>query len=529
MLDDRSIVKKDTFPLLRQLSLGTLIAMAYLGVSLVVAGRPGLPLDDSWIHQTLARNLAESGGMWINPGEVNPVTTSFLWTIVLFLGYKLGVNYLLWAYVMGAGCYLGSAWLVSRLSLALFPERRSLALFSATLFLLDWHMAWAAVSGMETMLFVMISVLLIYLGVRPEMPRPIVLGLVGALAMLSRPEGAVLFVLILAFLCARRIEEASRKLHSSYQGLFRRLVQSAKLSLRYIMPAVLAFMLLAVPYWLFNFLGSGSPLPSTFNAKHAYYSQESFTVYGALLYLYRAAVALLVGPLLFLLPGVLYIVAISVARALRKSTEEEGENSFLLPLPLAWVAVLWIMYFVWLPVPHLHHGRYLMPSMPFLLVLGLAGSAELAGRLKAQTWLPRLRAVVLAFSTMWLIVGATVYGCNVKLIQDNQIAAALWIKDNTALDSEVATHDIGAMGYFSERRLLDTAGLITRELSNSPGDEETVISMMRQRDVNMLVLFESWHPWALKNKHFTELARLGGKCLFFQSPEEMQVLRFTGE
>ncbi len=525
MIDNRSIVRKVISPLLGLSILGTLISIVYLGVSLIVVGQPGLPLDDSWIHQALARNLAQSGMLWINPGEVNPVTTSFLWTLALALGYKLGINYLLWAYILGLVSYLVSAWLVMRLSMILFPEKRGLALLSAILFLLDWHLAWAAVSGMETMIFTMFSILLVYLGVRRERPAPIALGLVGALAMLSRPEGVALFALSLAFLWLRRIVGFGTD-SNSYRSFYTKVIQGTKPFLGYIALAVFAFLLLAVPYWLFNFFSSGSPLPSTFQAKHAYYSQGVFSVYGVLLYLFKAAVALLVGPLLLLLPGVLYIAVVNIRNVMKGKLEGRDKNSLLILLPLAWVGLLWLMYFVWLPVPHLHHGRYLMPSMPFLLVLGLAGSAELAGRLKVQTWLPRLRTVVLAFSTMWLIVGAMIYACNVKFIQDNQVAAALWVKDNTALDSEIATHDIGAMGYFSERRLLDTVGLITPELSYRPGNEAAVVSLMQGRGVDTMILFPSWHPWVLESKDFTEIARMGGECLLFEHSESMMVMRF---
>src|ERR1700677_239652 len=43
----------------------------------------GFPLDDSWIHQTVARNLADTGVLGFRPGRLSAGSTSLLWTILL--------------------------------------------------------------------------------------------------------------------------------------------------------------------------------------------------------------------------------------------------------------------------------------------------------------------------------------------------------------------------------------------------------------------------------------------------------------
>ena len=64
-------------------------------------GGPGFPLDDGWIHQTYARNLARNGRLEFIPGIVSSGSTSPLWTILLAVGYLLRLPYLLWAYLLG--------------------------------------------------------------------------------------------------------------------------------------------------------------------------------------------------------------------------------------------------------------------------------------------------------------------------------------------------------------------------------------------------------------------------------------------
>ncbi|MBK6898912.1 MAG: hypothetical protein IPH09_06465 [bacterium] len=55
----------------------------------------------------------------------------------------------------------------------------------------------------------------------------------------------------------------------------------------------------------------------------------------------------------------------------------------------------------------------------------------------------------------------------------------LWLRDNTPPDAVVAALDIGALGYASERRVMDLAGLVSpevRSLGRDMGFEAMVAS-----------------------------------------------------
>ena len=56
------------------LVLGALAIVLFLAAERRIAGAPGLPLDDSWIHLRLAQNLATGGGFGINRSTDSAVT-----------------------------------------------------------------------------------------------------------------------------------------------------------------------------------------------------------------------------------------------------------------------------------------------------------------------------------------------------------------------------------------------------------------------------------------------------------------------
>ena len=115
--------------------------------------------------------------------------------------------------------------------------------------------------------------------------------------------------------------------------------------------------------------------------------------------------------------------------------------------------------------------------MPLLLIYGVQGSRAL---LQARPYpllagvAPWIMAALVALS--WLR-GADIYRENVAFIQKQQVTLARWISQNTPEDARIAGHDIGALGFFSQRPIIDMAGLATKELTNSPKDVERIMAV----------------------------------------------------
>jgi hypothetical protein len=65
--------------------------------------RVGFPLDDAWIHQTYARNLALRSEWAFLPGEPSAGSTAPLWSALLAVGHVFRRSYV-WTYLLGWLC-----------------------------------------------------------------------------------------------------------------------------------------------------------------------------------------------------------------------------------------------------------------------------------------------------------------------------------------------------------------------------------------------------------------------------------------
>ena len=192
---------------MRRDGLFLLIAIAAVGLYvLLAAGRDavGFPLDDAWIHQTYARNLAENGEWAFVPGISSAASTAPLYSALLAIGHLLGLAPFGWAFALGVLALTLGASMAARIAELLFPETAYVGLATGLIIVTTWHLVWAAASGMETMLFMALSLLVIWLSLRetPENPlqQGLMLGVAGGLLTLTRPEGILLVGLIGLFM-----------------------------------------------------------------------------------------------------------------------------------------------------------------------------------------------------------------------------------------------------------------------------------------------------------------------------------------
>jgi arabinofuranosyltransferase len=452
-------------------------------------GPLGFPLDDAWIHQTYARHLAEAGQLAYLPGQPSAGSTSPAWSFLLSVGYLLGVDYRPWAYLLGGLALAATAWLTFRLFLRLSPSRTTAALLTGLLCAVEWHLVWAAASGMETMLFTALSLALLeyYFGHMAAatdpaaegpaslsreraMVRAVGIGLLGGVLTLTRPEGLGLASLVIgasAILPIPRSREAMRP----------RLL-AAGLSL-------VALCIILVPYVGFNLKTSGSIFPNTFYAKQAEYHAQLQALSLPLRFWHMLSPTL-IGAQVLLFPGFCY----AIYRLLH-------ERRWVALLPLTWWLAFLSVYALRLPASY-QHGRYVMPSIPLFILYGSwgtvsflrPGSSHLGLRVLSRAAGPALALLALAF----LARGALAYRDDVGFIEGEMVATAHWLNQNTDPGDLIAVHDIGAVGYLTDRPLLDLAGLITPEVIPFISDADRLAGWMVQRGAAYAVFFPDFSP-----------------------------------
>lgn len=488
------------------LLLALLPALFYLAVSAWGFGFTGFPLDDAWIHQTYARNLAESGQLAFVPGVPSAGSTSPLWSLLLGLGYGLGMPFMGWTFGLGI-IFLGlTGWTVARLGQRLFPESPWAGPAAGVFCLFEWHLVWAAVSGMETILFVWLSLFLmdrylIVASVEPgegKLGRYFGVGVLGGLLVLTRPEGLGLVGLIGLDRGIRwwRVDERSiSALLKSWLGLG------------------LGVVVMVAPYVLFHLYLTGLPFPNTLYAKQAEYGLilSEFPLWWRLFGSFGAPIdsvqgvfrVIFIGAQILLLPGLVFAAWLTVK-------ERRWE---LLPVWGWWLSYL-LLYAIRLPVTY-QHGRYQMPVIAWVILLGVWGTARwvapsspklkrnLLARVGGKALVGSLVILVVAFT----VVGAQAYGRDVRIIDSEMVATARWLDQAVEPQALIAAHDIGAIGYFTRRPLIDLAGLITPEVIPIIRDEAALFDFITTHQADYLVTFPSWYPEMTHQPSLSEVYR----------------------
>ena len=457
-------------------------------IFVVSAGGWGFPLDDSWIHQTYGRNLALHGEWAFILGEPSAASTSPLYTLVLAVGYLFRIPYMLWAHLIGIFALTITATLGARMTSYVLPNSKWAGWWVGLALIFTWHLIWAAASGMETMLFSMMTFVLIYLAFRETdeqrqqtkqslILRGSVLGIATALAALARPEGAMLGGIIALLMVIVKP-----------QGNLKNVII-------YGTGAAIGFAITISPYLWLNLQLTGGILPNTANAKF-----EQHAILLELPYLVRyqnLAFTIFAGGQFLLIPGIL-------AYIWQKITDENRLRNLYFLLPVFWGLAHIAVYASRLPATY-QHGRYVMPALPSLIFAGVIGTfwlIQIQKKTKASNFtstLSRILIQVLAISAIavtlaFLPTGIQAYSNDVAVINSEMVASAEYIRENIPQDDLMAIHDIGAVGYFAPRDMIDIAGLVTPEIIPIVSDGDALWEYMEANGAQYLMAFPDQIP-----------------------------------
>ncbi len=396
-------------------------------------------VDDTYIHLQYARNLATDSQIAFNRGSPSYGATSPLWVFLLAAGCKIGFDILFLCHLFSTMFAVLSIVLIYYYVMCIDGRRPTAAAAAFILSAEAWFVRWSSV-GMETsfVVFMVLMVLVVSLKALKSIRYSALFGLSLYLSVLARPE-TILLVPIAAFIF-----------------LF---LRKEKFSAR--ITWLIVFVSAYSVWLLFIKSQTGTFFPLTAGAKQGWllFNYASFR---------RIVIPLkIIGATLFL-PSVFIAAWILLSGTKWRGVIKEDMISKNLLLPFAWVLSLPLIYVLF---DFTILSRYLSPLTPAIITLGVVSVRRIVSHFnysrKVERW-------VLGLFTIFVITQNIIFYMLVVVpptkafaggVNDVLVPMGKWLRNNTPEEAIVATPDIGAIGYYSERELLDLGGLVTPEIN----------------------------------------------------------------
>ena len=420
-----------------------LASIVIIGVWASVSKTYGVfPLDDAYIHLAYAENLAETGTLSFNPGESSTGTSGPLWVALLAFFHLIGADLYWTALLLALFGFVILCLLVTELvryialQLHFTITEASIASLAAGLLLaLNGNLIWFALSGMETLLFLCLSFLSIYIFLRRGFG--VASGAMCGLAILTHPSGLLLPLMFLGV-------EVLRK-----NWLF---------GLR----GTVAMVAVLVPYLVLTFNINGDLLPTTGRGKLITYVDGGFDPDRMAWFVKTFFVYQKFLPQHFLLLGASGVMVFVIIQRYRDNLRSFIQSLLSTHLAIT-VLVIWTLAQLALYTitfrSLFHHTRYLAPEYVIWVILGSVGLLFL-NRATRRVPLGLFAGVAsIAIAALSFPYWSQVYANDVKHVDEAYVRIGEWINENTEPDSKIAAFDIGVLRYIGDRYTIDLGGL----------------------------------------------------------------------
>lgn len=382
--------------------------------------------DDTFIYLQYARNLAHGNGLSFNAGEPSYGITSPLWAVILSLPYFLSLDGFWFAKFLDLGLSLLSILVFYKFAgLVLSQKQTDVRMISGmqsvatAIFVWNtWFIRWSF-TGMETSMAVFF-VLAVFLFFFTE--RYVFAYLLMGLFYMIRPESAVLFCLLTLFLIVNKIP------------------------LKKTAAALPVYIFLVGSFLLFSKYYFGTVFPNTAIGKTSF----NFGLSAYYLQIKRIIETISLSSILEM-----FLAAFSIIYFLRRKKLNKIELSI----------IFWIIFLITLYVVTDSDiiSRYLLIIIPFITILAI-GSFFAIKR--------NLNLIILIFTGIVFLQSVFLFFYVVKPHTDNFSNGmqdcfkyiGKWCSENTSKDSKIILGDVGTMGYFSGRYIIDAQALINRDL-----------------------------------------------------------------
>ncbi|MBN2326157.1 MAG: hypothetical protein JXR73_03315 [Candidatus Omnitrophica bacterium] len=489
----------------------------------------GLPIDDAYIYVKYIDNLAQGAGFSFNPHETSFGVTSFLFTILgatakTCLPWIDSATICQW---IGVATHLSMLWLAQRIVHRL-TENYLLSWLAGALLALCRPLYFTAPSGLETPLFLLTAMIVIWIGLRRPGPNLVNLGAAGALLYLSRPEGFFFTLSFLAALAVYPLIFEPEKVWLAWKKISGRVLYY-----------IAGFSMVAAPYLFFVKAHSGHWMPMTFYGKLINRSTFLFEPWHeklksgvfAVVEGYQQMIAQDPTPFLFGLWAFLSFLSF-LFFALDCGRRKPDPFPFAVRTAVfSFLAFPFLFGAVFRTSPMF--GGYFVRYIQILIVVihieGVVGFHRMASMaanvFRTEANRRRFVRVASAFLIPAMIYSAKValermagdrefYKGHVTVNESVRKKAAQWIDQNTEPDARIFTSNtgLGAVGAYCHRFVRDEAGLISSDIypfllgySQGFNHWHKMMEYMKEMDIDYYTTFP---PYGSENRHSKTIAEI---------------------
>jgi hypothetical protein len=459
--------------------------------------------DDTFIHLRYATNLVERGEFSFNPGEHTYGATSMIWVLGLAFLLKVGLPPLFAAWVFGALCGLGVILMADAIIDRLTFTDRWKTLVMIVLVSDVWFLRWTF-SGMETPLATFMLLLAIWplfadrnlawLKTDTKLwPRYLAWGVAAGLAGLVRPEfllvvpAALPVLLYFEYFRAGSVAGKSGRVRARPHGP--------------LLAAASGWLAVVLPWFIYAQVTFGRITPGTASAKSG---GLSFSPADMVPHLFNSLKFLAVTQGLLWVGMFLLVVLVLMRHQVREAEQSYsapvaddpakdsvgGAWSVWGPVALVGIAFVWTATLlgglavkqVWVI------SRYVSPLGPVLIlamsvvVEWLMSSPEIRRKNRmAGRWILITTAVATLVGNGWVFFDRVVPHARdfSTDVQSCYLEMGTRLEATTPPGAVVAALDIGAIGFASDRQVIDLMGLVSPEvleMGRTMGFEEMVES-----------------------------------------------------